>query len=141
MTLSAARWLTPTPGSNEVRLTFEACGGESPPGIEPGSPKARKAAYVVGESGDDRPVGQLTLAEQLARVLGGSVIAVEAAGSGLNLHAEITVHTDQPHLADVIDIDEFQAGFVDPNESGFFGGPANKEERLVELLLVDQRAQ
>ena len=141
ITLSAARWLTPTPGSNEVRLTFEACGGESPPGIEPGSPKARKIAGVVGDQAHDRPADQLRLAEQFTRVLGGSVIALEGAGGGLNLHAEVMVLTDKPHLADVIDIDEFQTGFVDPNEAGFFGAPANNDEHLVELMLLDQKAQ
>lgn len=76
--------------------------------------------------GDERPAGRLTLAEQLTRALGGSVRAVEAAGSDSKLYAEITVQTDQRDLVDVIDIDEFQTGFVGPNESGFFGGPVNK---------------
>lgn len=139
VTLSAARWITPTPGSNEVRLTFEACGGDSPPGIEPGSPKARKAARVVSEQVDDRPADQLTLAEQFARVLGGAVVAVEGPGGGLNLHAELTVRSDEPQLAEVINLDGFQTGPIDPTESGFFGGPATAEERLMEEMLLDQK--
>ncbi len=140
VTLSAARWITPTPGSNDVRLSFEACGGESPPGLEPGSPKAGKVNNVVDALLDERAADELTLAEQFTRVLGGAIVALEGTDGGLNLHAEITVQTNEPHLAEVIEIDDFQIQTVDPTDSGFFGGPTTEEERLVEVMLLDQRA-
>jgi hypothetical protein len=59
----------------------------------------------------------------------------------LNLHAEITVQTEEPHLAEVIEIDGFQVQSVNPSDSAFFGGPTTAEERLVEVMLLDQRAQ
>ncbi|MFV2040321.1 MAG: sensor histidine kinase, partial [Acidimicrobiales bacterium] len=54
VTLAAARWITPTLGRDEVRLSFEACGGEQAPSLEPGSPKARRAAREAAGSEHDR---------------------------------------------------------------------------------------
>ena len=139
VTLAAARWLTPTPGTHEVRMSFEACGGDSPPALQPGSPKARKISHVVERSVDSRGPQELTLAEQFARVLGGTIVAIEGPNGGVNLHAEVTVWSDEPALAEVIELDDFQSGPIDPREAGFFGGPANEAERLMEAEILNQR--
>ena len=139
VTLAAARWLTPTPGTHEVRLSFEACGGDSPPALQPGSPKTRRLAEAVEQSVDERSADQLTLAEQFARVLGGTIVAIEGPNGGINLHAEVTVWTEEPALAEVIELDGFQAVPLDPADAGFFGGPKTDAERLVEAAILDQR--
>lgn len=139
VTLAAARWLTPTPGTHEVRLSFEACGGDSPPALQPGSPKTRRLSEAVQQSVEERPPDQLTLAEQFARVLGGTIVAVEGPTGGVNLHAEVTVLTDEPALAEVIELEGFHPVLLDPADAGFFGGPKTDAERLVEAAIVGER--
>ncbi len=141
VTLSAARLITPTVGSNDVRLTFEACGGESAPAVHPGSPRAREAAQRTSQVVKDHGKDQLTLAEQFVHVMGGSIVALEAPGGGLNLHAELTAQTDEPQLAEVIELDEFQQGVVNQVEESFFGDAITEQERLVDLVLLERYAQ
>ncbi len=139
VTLSAARWITPSAANDEIRLSFEACGGEQAPPIEPGSPRARRAS--LSGTMNEPDADKLTLAEQFARVLGGSIVAVEGAEGGVNMHVEVLVRSTEPQLAQVIELEGFQSTVADPTEVGFFGGPATPEERLVDLVLLDQEAQ
>jgi K+-sensing histidine kinase KdpD len=144
VTLSAARWITPGAAPGEVRLSFEACGGDQAPSIEQGSPKSHKLtralkAKAAAEQANPEP-RELTLAERFAEVLGGSIVAVEGNQGGVNTHVEIIAHTDEETLAEVIELDGYVTLEADPVESGFFGGPATEEERLVEMYLMDQKA-
>ena len=143
VTLWAARFLTPTPGNTEVRITFEACGGESVRAIEPGSPRAQRLQRLAAEGGvglDEKDPAELTLVEQFVRALDGDVIAAEAPDGALTLHAEIMMQATEPQSAPIIELDRSKHAVLDIDGSGFFGAPTTDEERLVEAVLDQQHA-